>query len=65
MARDPIVDEIRRTRDRIAREHGNDLASVFRALQDNQAKSGRPVVSLPAEESPDAARRLGEGLFDR
>ena len=51
MARDPIVEQVRRARGRIARAHGNDLAKIVRSLQENQAKSGRPVVSLPPKKT--------------
>jgi hypothetical protein len=50
--RDPIVDEVRRHRAAIAREHGNDLDAIIAAFQREDAKDSRPTVSL-------APKRLG------
>ena len=33
MRRDPIVEEVRRNREAIAREHGNDLGAIVAAFQ--------------------------------
>ena len=43
--RDPIVEEVRKHRAAIAREHGNDIAAIVAALE---ASEDTPTVSLPA-----------------
>ncbi|HVF61529.1 MAG TPA: hypothetical protein VNJ70_17100 [Thermoanaerobaculia bacterium] len=53
MERDPIVEEVRAIRDAFAKEHGYNLKAIVAALQDEQAESGRPVVSLPPKRLPD------------
>jgi hypothetical protein len=45
--RDPIVEEVRRNRAAIAREHGNDLDAIVAAFQREEATSEVPVVSFP------------------
>ncbi len=45
MRKDPIIDEVRTIRESIAREHGYDLESVFRMLQEAASASGREHVS--------------------
>jgi hypothetical protein len=50
--RDPIVDEVRRHRAAIAREHGNDLDAIIAAFQREDARDNRPAVSL-------APKRIG------
>ncbi len=49
MARDAVVEETRRIRDRLAKAHGYDVKKIAHALQQEEAKSGRPVVTLPAK----------------
>ena len=49
--RDPIVEEVRRTRAAIAREHGNDLETIVAALQREEATSSVPTVSFPPKRS--------------
>ena len=44
--RDPIVEEVRRHREAIAREHGNDLDAIIAAFQRQDASDSRPTVSL-------------------
>ena len=41
MSRDPIIDEVRAIRESIMQEHGNDLGSLFRMLQEAASESGR------------------------
>jgi len=53
MTRDPIVEEVRRIRDRFARSHGYDLHAIARALQRDEAKSAQRVVTLPARKLQD------------
>jgi hypothetical protein len=45
--RDRIVEEVRRHREAIAREHGNDLDAIITAFQREDAKDTRRTVSLP------------------
>ena len=47
MAHDPIIEEVRRIREEIAREHGCDVKAIVRALQQDESKSGREFVTLP------------------
>jgi len=44
--RDSIVEEVRAIRDAIAKEFDYDIELLGRALQERQAKGGRPVVRL-------------------
>ncbi len=46
MRRDPIVEEVRRSRAAIAREHGNDLAAIVAAFVREEGASGVKTVSL-------------------
>ncbi len=52
MARDPIVEEVRRIRDRIAKEHDYDIKAIVAALQRQEAEGGRNVVRFPARRVP-------------
>jgi hypothetical protein len=46
--RDPIVDEVRKHRAAIAREHGNDLDAIIAAFQrEDAADASRTTVSFP------------------
>jgi hypothetical protein len=47
MRRDPIVEQVRRNREAIAREHGNNLDAIVAAFQREEAASGVVTVSLP------------------
>ena len=46
MRRDLIVEEVRRNREAIAREHGNDVDAIVAAFQREEAASGVKTVSL-------------------
>ena len=48
---DPIVEEVRRIRAKIAAEHGNDLHRIFEDARRRQGVEGRRVVSF--EVSPE------------
>jgi hypothetical protein len=50
--RDPIVEKVRAVRDAIAKEFDYDIERLGRALQERQAKSGRPVVRLAPRRIP-------------
>ena len=44
MYEDPIVEEVRKTRERLAREHDFNVASIFQDLRKRQASLGRRLV---------------------
>jgi hypothetical protein len=54
MSRDEIVEEVRRERDKIAASFGYDLERMFRALEEEQNRGGRTVVSLPPKKATPA-----------
>lgn len=45
--RDPIVEEVRKHRAQIAREHGNDVAAIVAALEGDDPAETTPMVSFP------------------
>jgi hypothetical protein len=45
--RDPIVEEVRKHREAIAREHGNDLEALVAALERDDSLGDAPTVSFP------------------
>lgn len=51
MSRDPIIDEVRAVRDRIARETDYDLAAIFAMLRARERASAEHHVS-PSEKPP-------------
>lgn len=55
MWKDPIVEEVRRTREAHAAKFGHDLRAIFEDLRRQQERSGREVVSFPPKR-PSAAR---------
>ena len=61
MARDPIVEEVRRIRDALAKEYGYDVKAIVLALQRQEVESGRQLVALPAKRLPQkpAERKTG------
>lgn len=46
MAKDPIVDEVRRVREGEAARHGFDVKAILAAAKRRQRRSGHKVVSL-------------------
>jgi hypothetical protein len=48
--RDPIVDEVRKHRAAIAREHGNRIEAILRTLQREEADWPAGTVSRPPKE---------------
>ena len=44
---DPIVEEVRKHRAQIAREHGNDVAAIVAALEGDDPAETTPMVSFP------------------
>ena len=61
MRRDPIVEEVRRNREAIAREHGNDLDAIVAAFQREDDASGIATVSFPAKRVVKPAKK-GKGV---
>ena len=61
MYRDPIVEEVRAAREAFAKEHGNDVRAIVRALQREEAESGRRLVSFPAKRLPKKQRERKAG----
>jgi len=52
MFKDPIVEEVRAIRAKIAAEHGNDLGAIIRALKQKEGADGRRVVDLTTKRLP-------------
>jgi hypothetical protein len=46
VARDPIVDEVRRVREDLAARHGFDLKAILAASKKRQSRSTHKVVSF-------------------
>lgn len=60
MWRDPIVEEVRTHRAALAKEHGNDLRALARALRRKEGADGRRVVDYSTKGgSKKRARRAG------
>jgi hypothetical protein len=60
MWRDPIVEEVRAIRAAIAKEHGNDLRALARALRRKEGADGRRVIDFSAKgTSKKRARKAG------
>jgi hypothetical protein len=51
MARDEIVEEMRRVRDEFAKSHDYDVKKISRALKREEAASGRKLVRLSPRRS--------------
>ena len=47
MIKDPIVEEVRRVRDKLAAKAGYDLDKVIKMLKESQKRSGRKFIRLP------------------
>jgi hypothetical protein len=47
MTRDPIVEEVRRARQRHAARFNYDLQAIFKDLKEKEKASGRRLVSYP------------------
>jgi hypothetical protein len=59
MWRDPIVEEVRAIRAAIAKEHGNDLKALARALRRKEGADGRRVVDFSKGVSKKRTRKAG------
>lgn len=55
--RDPIVEEVRKYRAQIAREHGNDVAAIVAALEGEDPAENTALVSLPPKRLRRTARQ--------
>ena len=49
MWKDPIVEEVRKIREKHAAKFNYDLDAICRDLKEQERKSGRKAVSLPAK----------------
>lgn len=65
MGRDPIVEEVRRNREAIARQHGNDVDAIIAAFQREDATSGVTTVSFPPKRLMKRATRRKPGKTKR
>jgi len=65
MGRDPIVEEVRRNREALAREHGNDVDAIIEAFQREDATSGVTTVSFPPKRLVKRATRRKPGKTRR
>jgi len=65
MRRDPIVEEVRRNREALAREHGNDVDAIVAAFQREDATSGVTTVSFPPKRLVKRATRRKPGKSQR
>ena len=55
--RDPVIEEVRKHREAIAREHGNDLDAIIAAFQRQDASDDRATVSFPPKRLVDRRSR--------
>ena len=46
MIRDSVIEEVRRIKNEIAAEYGNDVRKLGQAIQEEQRREGRTVISL-------------------
>jgi hypothetical protein len=65
MRRDPIVEEVRRNREAIARAHGNDVDALVAAFQREEVTSGVTTVSFPPSRIVKPATRRKPGKTQR
>jgi hypothetical protein len=63
--RDLIVEEVRRNRAAIAREHGNDLDAIVAAFQREEATGEVPTVSFPPKRYAKRTLRQEQGKTRR
>jgi hypothetical protein len=55
--RDPIVAEVRKHREALAREHGNSVDTIVAALRREEASDKVPTVSRPPKKVKKVAER--------
>ena len=65
--RDPVLDEIHRTRQRMAEKLGGDIAAILEDARNRQADSGRTVWLGPSsnEQSPVTTDGRGDYTVER
>ena len=61
MWQDPIVEEVRKAGEELARRANYDLHTFFENLRKNQSKHNDKVVSRVKDEPAYSVRRLGQG----
>jgi len=49
--KDPIVEEVRKSRDAYAKRFNYDLDAIYRDLKEKERRSGRVVVPCPAKKT--------------
>jgi len=49
--KDPIVEEVRNSRDAYAKRFNYDLDAIYRDLKEKERRSGRVVVPCPAKKT--------------
>lgn len=58
--KDPIVEDVRKSRDAYAKRFNYDLDAIYRDLKEKERRSGRVVAPCPAKNTvvtgPDAAQ---------
>jgi len=59
MARDAVIEETRRARNRLAKTHGYDIGKIASALRRAEAESGRKPVMLPGKKLPPRRTKVG------
>jgi len=57
MWKDPIVEEVRSIREKLAESHGFDIRKIVAAAKAKQGKSGHPLVSFAKGKRPPHAKR--------
>lgn len=55
MTPDPIIEEVREIRDRIAKAHGYDVVAILDHIRKLEAESGREHVTLPPRKTAEHA----------
>ncbi len=58
--KDPIVEEVREIRDRIAARFDYDIKAIGRYYQERQRKSGHQLVTRPPRQRPTIAKQIAE-----
>ena len=53
MTHDPIVEEVRRVKERLAAQYGYDVRALAASLRDEQEKSARRVLRVHASQKSD------------
>lgn len=64
MSSDPIIGEIRKTRDELAKRFNYDLHAIIEDARQQQAASGRKSVSRPPRPVRKESRGLADGISD-